>query len=128
MAAAVVRERDSVDTRRGGPLRVLERLDALHHELARPPLLDPGEVVVVDARIEHQVEKLLDRARPRVEGGEAERLGREEVDPPARTGERVDDAAEPERGRDRETVATVANPGARDGDVDGHEQGVEAGS
>ena len=58
---------------------------------------------------------------------ELERRGGEEVDPPCRPGDRVDDGAGRELRRDREAVALVAQARAGDGRVDREEEGVEAG-
>lgn len=69
------RRRRQLDT----PLGVVEGLQPLHHDLARPGLLDPAKVVEVDRWVEHRVEQVSDRA---VESREPQRLGREEVDPP----------------------------------------------
>jgi hypothetical protein len=79
LAAAVVGEQDGVDAQVGGAHRVGDRLDPLHDEFPGPLVLDPREVVVGHRRVEHRVEQLGDRARPAVERGEGERLGREEV-------------------------------------------------
>ena len=108
--------------------RVGHRLHPLDDDLARPLLLDPGQVLVGHGRVEHRVEQLGDRPRPRVERRERERLGGEEVEPPRRARDRVGDRARRQRGRDRHAVADVAQPGAGDRYVDGHEQRVVAGA
>ena len=59
--------------------------------------------------------------------GEGQRLGGEEVEPPRRPRDGVGHGARRQRRRDRHAVAHVAQPGARDRDVDGDQQRVEAG-
>ena len=127
LAAAVVREHDAVDALAGEDLRVLDGLHALDDDLAGPDLADDVEVVEGDGRVHRGVEQLADGAAGRRERGELELRGREEVDPPRRAGDRVDDGAGRQLRRDREAVALVAQAGTGDGRVDREEQGVEAG-
>ena len=72
------------------------------------------------------IEQLADGAAGGAERGELE-LGRgQEVVPPPRAGDRVEDSAGRDLGRDGEAVALVAQPGAGDGRVDRELQRVEA--
>ena len=115
-------------TPRVGELRgILDVLHALDDELARPHAADHVEVVERDRRVHRRVEQLADGAAGRRQRGELERRGGQEVPPPPRARDRVDDRAERELRRDREPVALVAQSGAGDRGVDGEVQGVEAG-
>ena len=93
LAAAVIGERDAIDAQVGELLRVGDGLHALDDELARPLLLDPGEVLVGDGGVEHEVEQLGDSAVPAAEARERERLGGQEVPPPPGAGYGVGDRA-----------------------------------
>src|SRR6185312_6213991 len=127
LPATVIGEQDAVDTHRRKRAGVIQVLHALDDELAWPLLLDPGEILKGHRGIEHGVEQFGDRARPAVEGGEGERFGGEEVDPPGRARNRVDDRLRRERGWNRHTVAGIPESRASDGNVDRDEQRVEAG-
>ena len=123
----MVGERDRVDAhRREGPC-VLDVLDALHDELARPLLLDPGEVLEGHRRVEHRVEELGDGPRPVAVGGEGERLGREKVEEPRRSCHKPGEGPPRELRWDHEPVALIAQTCACDGDVNGDDEGVVAG-
>ena len=126
LAAAVVGEDDAVDAEVDEALGVLDVLHALDHDLARPDLADDLEVLVADRRVHRGVEQLADRAAGRRQRRELELRGREEVVPPPRPRDGVDDRAEGQLRRDREAVALVAQARARDGGVDGEHERVEA--
>ena len=123
----MVRQDEAVDAEIDQARGVLNVLHALHDELARPHAADDVEVVVADGRVHRGVEQFTDGAAGGAERGELE-LGRgEEVEPPPRPRDGVDDRADRELGRDREPVALVAQARAGDGGVDGELQGVEPG-
>lgn len=85
----MIGEQDRIDAQPGNTLGVLERLDALHHQFTLPLMLDPSQVLIVNARIEARVDEVRDRARPAVERGEREWLRDEEIEPPGGTSNRI---------------------------------------
>src|SRR5699024_6417613 len=89
--SAVVGQHDRVDAEVGELLRVLERLHALDGELAGPHGADLGEVVEVNGRVHRRVEQLADGPAGLGQGSELELRGGQEVPPPPRTGNRVED-------------------------------------
>ena len=68
-----------------------------------------------------------DGARPAIQRRERQRLGGQQVEPPARAPRRVEHGPQRQRRRNRHPVADVAQPRAGDRHVDGGQQGVEAG-
>src|SRR5699024_5022998 len=127
LTAAVVGQHDRVDAEVGELLRVLERLHALDGELAGPHGADLGEVVEVDGRVHRRVEQLTDGSAGLRQGGELELRSGQEVPPPPRTGNRVEDRLRRQLRRDGEAVAGIAQTSTCHGGVDGEEQGVETG-
>ena len=85
------------------------------------------QVVEGDAGVEHRAQVLADGARPAIQRRECQRLGGQQIEPPVRVRQRVEDGAQRQRRRDRHPVAVVAQPRAGDRNVDGDQQGVESG-
>src|SRR5699024_2789793 len=85
------------------------------------------EIVVVDRRVHRAVEQLPDRAPCGLQGRELERGSGEEVPPPPRAGNGVEDGLGRELRRDGEAVAVVPHAVAGDRGVDGEEERVESG-
>jgi len=123
----VVGQQDAVDAQVDEALGVLHRLDTLDDDLARPHGADDLEVLVADGGVHGVVEQLAHGAAGGLQGGELQ-LGRgQEVEPPPRAGDRVEDGAGRDLGRDGEAVALVAQAGPGHGGVHGEHEGVEAG-
>ena len=74
------------------PLGVRQRLDSLDHEIVRPVSMIHARSSK-SSRIEHRVHQFLDGSVPAVEARKSQRLRREEVDPPSRSRNCVQDGA-----------------------------------
>ena len=86
----------------------------------------PGEVGDRRGRVEDPVDQLGDGAVEAVERGELQRLGGEQVEPPARVQRGLGERPQRQRRRDGEAVAHVAQPRAGDRGVDGEHQRLVA--
>ena len=122
LAATVVRDDDRVGSPIDDRAGVVDRLDALDDQLPRPDLAQPRQVVEGHRRIEDLVDQLGDGPARTRQRRERERLGRQQVEPPARMERHVAQRLERQRRRDRQPVVDVAQPHATDGRVDGQHQ------
>lgn len=84
------------------------------------------EIVECGARVEHAPDQVSDRAVPVRDGGELERLGREEVEPPRGAAGHIGQGAQGARGRDRHPAADVALPCTGNRGIDGQDERVVA--
>ena len=126
LTAAVVGEHDAVYPEVDELLGVRDVLHALDDDLPRPDLPDDLEIFVADGRIHRGVEQFADGPSRRRERRELQLGCREEVDPPPRAGDGVEDRADRQLRGDRESVALVSQARAGDGRVDREHERVEA--
>jgi hypothetical protein len=127
LATTVIGQDNSIDAAIDHGLGIVERLNSLDDELARPFRLDPGQVVEGDAGVEHGVQVLADGARPAIQRRERQRLRGQQVKPPMRVRHRVEDRPQGQCRRDGHPVAHIAQPRPGYRHVDRDQHGVEAG-
>ncbi len=127
LTAAVVGQHHAVDAEVDDRPGIVERLNSLDHQLVRPLRLDPRQIVERDGRVEHRVQVFGDRPRPAVQRRERQRLGGQQVEPPARVRHGVEHRAQRQRRRDGHAVAGVTQPRTGHRNVHGDQQRVEAG-
>ena len=125
LPTTVVRQHDRVHPDLGQRLGVGDGLHALDRDLPRPLITDPRQILIRHRRVEHRVQQLRHRPRPRIQRRKRQRLGGQEVDPPRRPRDRARHRARSNRGRDRHAIAYVAQPRPRHRHVDRHHQRVE---
>ena len=127
LPAAVVRDHDRIGSGVDDDPGVIDRLDTLDDDRPVPFLAQPAQVCDRDRRIEHAVDEVGDRPLRLLEGGEPERLGRQQVEPPAGMERDVGDGPDGQGRRDREAVVDVSQPRAGHRCVDGQDERGEAG-